>query len=391
MVPDSTDQLHTRPVFVWSASDVKLAPLTKSSWSGINYSMTVHVRAPKVSAEINGIIVNSVIHVDITNSGSCKSSRFDLTVSTSGNARDNQWLKSISSYVTVGITIQFSDIRSGVVSFDGLADSISVDPINSTAHLVGRDYSSILISSTSQESFYNQTASEIVNEIASRHGFSSNVATTSRMVGSYQNNNYGHLSLSDHSQTITEWDLLRHLANSEEFEMFVDGTTLVFTPLGSLSRGNMTLDITSVIGMKFWKNCPLSDQPGLTVKSWNSWIGQVFSYTHESSKTRRDLNASYPIEGPGSGIAIIRPNLFPSDAERLAKQQHALLRQRDLTVQIVMPGETSLKPGDVLAITSPAGSFGSNFIVMSMRREFSTARGFLQHVHAFANDINPLL
>jgi hypothetical protein len=94
------------------------------------------------------------------------------------------------------------------VMFDGLADTIEVDAINRTAHIVGRDYSSVLISSMYQSSFCNQTASEIANCIAARHGFSPNIFQTSTMVGSYQGNDYNQVLLNEHSQTTSEWDLL---------------------------------------------------------------------------------------------------------------------------------------------------------------------------------------
>ncbi len=323
------------------------------------------------------------MHADITNSGSCKSSRFELTVSTSRDTPNNRWLDMVSGKVSVEIYVRSQHSGSEIVMFTGLADSIAMDPINGTARLIGRDYSSVLVNSTYQNSFNNQTASEIATYIASRHGFSPNISATSTMVGSFQSDGYSQVLLNTHSRITSEWDLLTQLAKSEGFQLFIDGRTLVFSPAGSLSSNNTSIDVDDVIGLKFVRNCPLSDQTTLTVKSWNSWLGQALHHEDQSSdqapSSVPDLNAD-----PATEIAIVRPNLTPQGAERLARQRSEALRKQTLTVQIVMPGEVSMKPGDVVAITSGSSSFDANYTISSIRRQFSTSAGFIQHVNGFS-------
>ncbi len=52
----------------------------------------------------------------------------------------------------------------------GEADSVSIDPINNTAEIDGRDLTARLLDARTQETFANQTASEIANTLAARHG-----------------------------------------------------------------------------------------------------------------------------------------------------------------------------------------------------------------------------
>lgn len=268
--------------------------------------------------------------------------------------------------------------------FDGLADDIAVDPINGTARLIGRDYSSVLINSTYQSSFCNQTASEIANSIASRHGFISNITSTTTMVGSYQCDGYNQVLLNAHSQITSEWNLLKYLSRTEGFELFVDGTTLVFGPADALPRTTLSIGSADVIALTFHLVCPTSAQTILTAKSWNSWLGQAVTYTDDrsfdpSAPGLPTLNAD-----PGTEIAMIRPNLTPQGAEQLVNQRLDALNEQATTVQITMPGELALMPGDLLAVASGNNVFDGNYIVKSVRRQFSSAGGFVQHVQGSA-------
>ena len=347
-------------------------------------SLTTPVRAPRLRVDINGVIINSIVHAEVVNRGSYKSSDFELTASITGNIRDRRWLSAVSGRATVQIYMYSGIFGVGPPIFQGLADSISIDQTNGIARISGRDYSSVLIDSTYQDSFCNQTASEIANSIAARHGFNSNVFTTSRMVGTYQDNSYNQFLLNSHSHITSEWDLLTQLARSEQFELFVDGNVLVFAPSISLPRNNTLIDVGEVIGIRFHKNLPLSDQTTLTVKSWNSWLGLALYHSDGqsiSSDTASTLDFS---DKQGVEIAIFKPNLSPVDAEQLANRSLNLIKEQMLTVQITMPGEILMKPRDVITISGSQSSFDTNYVVRSVRREFSTTAGFIQYVQGFA-------
>ena len=341
------------------------------------------VRATRIRAQINGATVNSIMHADIIRAGSCKSSRFELTVSTLGDTSGNQWLDLLTGKVTVEILMRSQPDGNDVSMFEGLADSIALDPINGVARVQGRDYSSILVNSTYEDSFCNQTASEIVASIAGRHGFTPNITTTSTMTGSYQSDNYNQVLLNAHSRITSEWDLLIHLAKIAGFELFIDGTTLVFAPLSSLPQNYVAIDRSQVKSIKFHKMCPLTDQTILTVKSWNSWLSQVSLYTDEQSVNQPLSDVTSLSNAPGTEIAIIRPNLTPQGAEQLAQQHLLVLNEQKLTVEIVMPGEFSLKPFDVLSVTGGGSNFDADYTVRSVRRHFSATAGFVDYIQGF--------
>ena len=111
-------------------------------------SMGARVRAPRVRAQINGCVIDTILHVDMIARGSCKSSRFELTVSTNRTTSDTSWLNHLGGKVTVKIFIGllFTDVEA--IMFEGLADNVALDPINGVARIQGRDYSSVLINSS---------------------------------------------------------------------------------------------------------------------------------------------------------------------------------------------------------------------------------------------------
>jgi hypothetical protein len=346
------------------------------------------IRAPRIWAQINGANVDTLLHVDISNNGTGKSSRFELTVSIDGNAADGQWSGMLGGKVAVTVYMGIQPGNSSSVLFDGLADDIAVDPINRTARIIGRDYSSVLISSTYQQSYYNQTASEIAHSIAARHGFIPNISPTVAMVGSYQSDDHSQILLNVHSHITNEWDLLKYLARTEGFQLFVDGTTLVFAPADALPRNAWSINADDVMGLTFHQVCPISDQTTLTAKSWNSWLGQVFTYTDDRSVGQSASGLSVLQVDPGTEIATVRPNLMPQDVEQLVNQRFDALNEQALTVQIVMPGEMAFLPGDVLTITSGFASFNADYTVKSLRRRFSSAGGFVQFIQGFTAPTN---
>jgi hypothetical protein len=341
------------------------------------------LRTPRIWAQINGANVNSIMHADIAHNGSCQSSRFELTVSAIGDTSNIPWLNLIGGKVSVTTYMREQRGGSPAIMFEGLADNIAVDPINGTARIIGRDYSSVLISSTYQDSFVNQTASEIANYIAVRHGFLSNITQTSTMVGSYQCDGYNQVLLNAHSKITNEWDLLKYLAKAEGFQLFVDGTTLVFAPTKALSRNNLSIGTADVTALTFHKICPTSDQTTLTAKSWNSWLGQAQIYTDNQSTAQSALGLPALSADPGTEIAIVRPNLSSEDAQQLVSQYLNALNEQALTVQITMPGELSLNPGDALTVTTGNSIFDGNYIIKSLRRRFSPTAGFVQYLQGY--------
>lgn len=348
----------------------------------------IAVRAPRVRVRLNGTYVDSILHLEATICSSCKSSRFEVTVSTGGSSLNGQWLDSATGPVSVTILIRSDISNAESVIIEGLADDIAFDPINRIARLQGRDYSSVLIDSSYQGAFCNQTASEIANQIAQRHGFTPNIVETETMVGSYQSGNYNRMLLNAHARTTSEWDLLTQLASTEGFELFVNGTTLVFAPPETLPKSNFVIVNNNAKSIAFHKSCPISNQAKIVVKSWNSWLNRVLVHTDEQSYGQNFPDASGLSSDPGSEIAVVRPNLTSQGTEEVAQRYLNALNRQVLDVEVVLPGNLSLAPRDVLTIIGNGPSFDADYVINSVRWHFSPTTGFTQYIRGYATGSN---
>jgi hypothetical protein len=346
------------------------------------------VKAPRIQALVNGLAINSVIHADIVNSGSCKSSHFELTVSINDSATDNLWLNLPSGRIAVSISVSADPDYDQTIMFEGLAENVAFDPINRVARIQGKDYSSVLVNTTFQNSFCNLTASEIAFYIAARHGFGENIELTTAMVVSYRGAGYNQMLLNDYSRFTSEWDLLVFLAKHEGFEMFVEGTTLIFASATSLRRNYQFIDKSLVIGLKFHKRCPLSSVTTLVVKSWNSWLGEALQTSDQQSSSTLGPSDLGLTTDPGIEFVLVKPNLTAADSERLTQRYLETLNEQQLNIELVMPGEMSLKPGDVITTAGNGFIFDNEYIVKSIRRRFSAGAGFVQYIQGYAVSSN---
>lgn len=354
----------------------------------INHN-SLDIRSPRLRVEINGVNINSIMQADIMAAGSRRTSKFELTASVNDFSKRDSWLNTLSGRVSAEIFMRLQPSDDEESMFEGLVDAVSFDPIQKVARVRGTDYSSLLSSSAYQESFCNRTSGEIAAAIASRHGFDTNIVSTFTLVGSYRYDGYNKMLLNAHTDIISEWELLKHLAKIEGFETFVQGKVLFFTPASLLPRNNISLDTSKVMKISLHKNCPLYEQTSLTVKSWNSWLGQTSSYTNGSSVNAAIPDAITVADNTEMQIAIIKPNLTDENAQNMALRYTDTLNRQVLSVDVVMPGETMMNPYDVLTVSTGATEFDSDYIVSSIRRHFSATAGFSQHVQGYATGAAP--
>jgi len=342
-------------------------------------------RAPRIKVSVNGSDVTTVMHADIMYGGSCRSSHFDVTLAIEGQMADQNWLGAISGGVAVNIVAYSEWDATGASIFKGLADRISFDPIRAVARIAGTDYSSILANSSYQASFTNQTASDVVNLIATRHGFRTNITPTASLIGTYRNNNHNQTLLNAYSGITSEWDLLVHLANSEGFSFLIDGDMLVFAPPSDFDHPGKIVNKSQAKEMKFSKPCLLASRRSLVVKSWNSWLNQAFQYS-TPMPSEDGIPDSIGIEdSTAPGISIIVPDLTSSGTEHLANRCLSTISTREFHAEIVMLADLSLKPMDVVTVTGTGTMFDKDYTVASLRRRFSPSAGFLDFFEGYAS------
>ena len=246
----------------------------------------------------------------------------------------------------------------------GQLDHVRLDVARNEVVLAGRDLAARLIDAEIAETFANQTASEIAETLAGRHGLAANATATSTPVGQYYELDHARSALALHARSTTEWGLLVQLAQAEGFAAWVSGEVLNFGPwpqgvpmlVTPANFSALTFDVINVL-------------PGaVTVKSWNSRNKAVVSQS----------------QGTGAGTTLVRPNLTAAQATAAAAAQLAALGQHQVVMSATMPGDVTLRPGMTLALAGTGSALDQSYAVAGVTRRLIAARGFEQQVTAYA-------
>jgi phage protein D len=254
----------------------------------------------------------------------------------------------------------------------GDADSVDIDPICGEMVLHGRDLTALLVSAETAETFENQTASEIVCALASRHGLSANVVATQDAVGRYFQSGRTRSAFSQHASTTSEWDMLTWLADLEGFDVWVDSNTLNFQP--NTSEGPaFSIGPADCTRMRLHRRLDLAAGPTVVVRSWDSRQGETIKGIASSSTG-----------GGGLTFTTLKPNLAFADATQLAQRTLAQISTHEVEIDLDMPGELTLAPRMQIELLLAGSGFDGTYRVMELDRHISYNRGFTQSVLAKA-------
>ena len=184
----------------------------------------------------------------------------------------------------------------------GEADTVAYDVLNRTVDVEGRDLTARLLDARTQETFSNQTASEIAETLAGRHGLTPNVSATSTLAGRYYSTEHDRITLGQFSRATTEWDLLSFLAAREGFDVFVAGQTLTFAPPSS-NPATMSLTPDLCISLQL--------DHSLTAGARHRGDGSILEHATTGSvyTDPRVSSGQAGGSGPVQRIVVVRPNL----------------------------------------------------------------------------------
>jgi phage protein D len=262
----------------------------------------------------------------------------------------------------------------------GNTDSIEIDPICALLTLSGRDLASLLIDTKTQNAYPNQTASQVAASIAAEHGLQASIVATTTPLGAYYQIDHTQLELNNLHRVTNEWDLLTYLADTEGFDVFVQGNTLFFqpqptpqtvTPLQVIMTAGPPVS-ANVLTIKLERNLTLARDIQVTVKTWNS--------RHNGAFTRivKGTTGTAPKGSKPVNYVRIRPGLTPDQALQYGQQQLALLSQHERKVTLTMPGEFNMTPQAMVQLSGTNTAFDQVYFVDQVERAMSYADGFTQ-------------
>ena len=242
------------------------------------------LRTPTLTVLSNEIPLPNLIAADITDNAHFAAARFRLRI-----AADAATAASLLQPGAV-LDIQLSLGGNPTSILQGEADAVRMDVLNRTVEIEGRDLTARLLDARTQETFSNQTASEIAETLANRHGLTPNVTATSTLAGRYYSSEHDRITLGQFSRSTTEWDLLTFLAAREGFEAYVSGQTLTFAPLADAAPA-LTLTPDLCISLSLEHSLTLARDIEVTVRSWNTRQQAAFNQTARSAATGRRLGS----------------------------------------------------------------------------------------------------
>jgi len=342
------------------------------------------VRAPRLRLTANGAVIPNAIQATVTQTNEWTASRWAAHVALVDTEPMNAawWSEQIN--VRIGIEVAL-DGQNFQTLLTGVIDQIEIERDTGLLTLSGRDLVALLIDAKTSNAYQNQTASEIATLLAQSVGLTPVVTATTQPVGQFYAYDHVRLSLGDLARSITDWDLLVYLAQQENFDVFVQGTSLYFQPVQAQSQPTFGISwaridgvaTSNVIGLQMSRSLTLAKQVTVTVKSWHS--GRRYPIVSKISS--QGVNAAGN-QGPPQNYVFYKPNLTPAQATAYAQQKMNEITRHERVITFEMPGELTLNPRSVIGLTGTGTSFDQSYFPDQIERTISFQAGFTQSVTA---------
>ena len=336
-------------------------------------------RSPRLQVLVDGAPVIGAFAAQTTNTNHYGADRFRVSLALGADPAMGAAFWAEAEDVALEVQVGLDGLFTRLV--EGLVDTVTIDPVSGVAHLDGRDRTSLLIEARTQETFANQTSSDIATLLAGRHGLSPDVEATSTPVGRYWQLEHDRITLDQFCRATTEWDLLVGLAGREGFDVWVTGSTLHFrSPDPSPGIASLLSPLSGFEGpatvsdLRCERALTLARDIEVVVKSWNSRLAQGYDQTARATRSGRS-------GGRVLKYHFIVPDLTPDAALQLAQQKLTELTRHERVVTAEMPGDLTLDARGMVRVQGTNSAFDQDYFVDSIERTLDR-RGFRQTVRA---------
>lgn len=351
------------------------------------------VRQPRGVVKLNDEVVHGWISIEVDNNRyrSADTFRVLFAVADLSKAKGIDWF---SSQETMQIEI-FMGLPNNPANYSasdldsllyGDVDDITYHPYEGTIELHGRDWTARMIDTKTSEHFKNKTSSEIVTDIAGRHGMTAKVTKTSKKAGDYYQ--------IDHDETTqeqSEWDLLCYLAEHEAFLVYVKGKELHFEPKPSDTNDRYILNWQNIDEntayyqsnteqISFNRALTINKGIRVEIQSWNA-------------KTKKAFVESFPVGGKGGGgigtkgtsaqvYKYTRPGLTTDQAQKLAQSYYKQIIAHAMKLDATLPADNLLDCNKIIQVRGTGSKFDQDYYPDSVKRTMSVSDGYTMSISA---------
>lgn len=340
-------------------------------------------RNPLLRVLANGQPLTAAIRAEVTQTNHFQAATYSADIAlTADPAHDQGWW---GSTAPITIDVQASlDGANWTSLILGDIDRLDIDVDNTCVHVEGRDLAGRLIDAKTQETFANQTSSQVATILAQRHGLTPDVAGTSTIVGRYYSADHDHIARNQFTRTTTEWNLLVQLAQHEGFDVWVTGTTLHFQPATPANADPYLIirqtdangvPFSNAINLTLERSLTLAKDVTVVVHSWRSREGRGFSkYSPSSASVARANSDKTQV------YTFTFPNLTEQAAQAKANALRAEITRHERLVSFDLPGELSLTPRQMVQLRGFGTGWDQNYFIDRIERRIGFDDGFGTHV-----------
>ena len=328
---------------------------------------------------INGRLVAGLLHFSVSSSNCYTADTFSATFAIGPPPLCGIvfWASLSGAYLEISLRTGATSETTTLIT--GMLDSMTIDPVNRTVAVEGRDLSASLVDSFSQRDFVNQTASEIVDTIAHNHGLEAVVSSTSGSVGRYVSDNYTKLSLGQFSRFRSDWDLVVELARENSYDVFVKGQTLYFQPAVDTTFGSRRLYRSDYRSIRVERALTPNSAASVRMQSWN--CQNMAPYVSGNSLSVDETDQA-SINSTGMDYLFSVPNLTPQQVDQSAGRYAREVGRLRVVVIIEGPWDLTISPRTPLYIAETYSILDGPYQVESIDRHSGSSSGSSQTIRA---------
>ncbi|MDR3736030.1 MAG: hypothetical protein P4L10_10905 [Acidobacteriaceae bacterium] len=338
---------------------------------------------PRLRIKANGTALPFPVEANVNLTNTWTAARWSAGVSYQDtDAMNGAWF-AVQNNIRIEIDIALDGVNFQTVMI-GNTDEIDLAPDHNYVALSGRDLTALLIDQKTATTYQNQTSSEVSTILANAVGLTPVVTSTKTPIGQFYANDHTRMSMGDLAQSITDWDLLTYLAQQENFDLFVQGSSLYFQPTATAQTTPYQVLWSRVAGvatsnvqnLALKRSLTLAKDVSVTVQSWNSY--QRKSITATATSTANGSSST----GPAQKYVFYKPNLTPSQAADYANLQLAQISRHERVIDFDVPGDLTLTPRSVVQLSGTGTGFDQLYYPDEISRTINFEQGFTQHVSA---------
>jgi len=317
-----------------------------------------------------------------TGGGAITPMEIDVTINTlqsSGQFRSKFPIRApgvSAAYWASASPIPITILVNGIKLFIGQCDSVETDLSTGIISISGRDKSAGPNDKKAIGAHRNKKRSDIVKEVAGRHGLKFVGDASADMAGLQYKDEFDHIV--DH---ISDWTLVQQLAELDGKVAFIQGDELHYkdssddalalyqifyvppTPL-SHAIGNWTK-------LSFSRNVQLSKTVKVKVASWNA-------------KKKQKVEAEETVGGKGGEIEYRyrHPNLNQGQAKTMAGKKAKENARHEITCEADVPGDASFNRRSKISVTGTGTVYDQTYEVDSIHHRMEQNSAYRMVIRA---------